>query len=78
METDSTRHTPPLEQPTEDGMPKGLGDDDRHRQNRPSNCSLKLDTDWPHLAYRFCHRFDFAGCGKSGGEWRYAGYDVSF
>ncbi|CAM9552706.1 unnamed protein product [Hapterophycus canaliculatus] len=20
-------------------------------------------------------RFDFAGCGKSGGEWRYAGYD---
>lgn len=28
----------------------------------------------------FCahfYRFDFAGCGKSGGDWKYAGYDVS-
>ena len=26
---------------------------------------------------RALFRFDFAGCGGSGGDWKYAGYDVS-
>lgn len=30
-----------------------------------------------NIDVHFRCRFDFAGCGNSGGEWKYAGYDVS-